>query len=32
MWLYRGLPVLSILGWAALFYYTGWKFASADRE
>ncbi len=27
MWLYPWPAVLSILGWAALFYYTGWKFA-----
>ena len=27
MWLYPLPAVLSILGWTALFYYTGWKFA-----
>jgi fructoselysine transporter len=27
MWLYPWPAVLSILGWSALFYYTGWKFA-----
>src|ERR1700737_958928 len=27
MWFYPWPAVLSILGWAALFYYTGWKFA-----
>jgi len=27
MWLYPLPALLSILGWAALFYYTGWKFA-----
>jgi fructoselysine transporter len=27
MWFYPWPAVLSILGWAALFYYTGWRFA-----
>ena len=27
MWLYPLPALLSIMGWAALFYYTGWKFA-----
>jgi amino acid transporter len=27
MWLYPWPAVLAILGWAALFYSTGWKFA-----
>ena len=27
MWFYPWPAVLAILGWAALFYYTGWKFA-----
>ena len=27
MWLYPLPAVLSIVGWAALFYYTGWEFA-----
>ena len=27
MWLYPLPAILSIIGWGALFYYTGWKFA-----